>query len=143
MSHALTRLRELFSDPLLVRVGRQMALTSRAEAITPQVTAIVHDLAGLFGETAPAFDPGDERSRLPDRRHRVRGARPHAAAQRGARAGRTEARAPPVLALDGRAVDALRSGEIDLAIGVFPQECPPPTCAARPLLDDRFAGSRA
>ncbi|WP_437740492.1 LysR family transcriptional regulator [Sorangium sp. So ce302] len=139
MSHALTRLRELFSDPLLIRVGRQMALTSRAEAMTPQVAAIVHDLAGLFGETTPAFDPATS-----DRTFRIAATeyvelvllpRLNAAlAQGGPRL------ALHLLPLDGRAVDALRSGEIDLAIGVFPQESLPSDLRRAPLFDDRFAG---
>ncbi|WP_437731349.1 LysR family transcriptional regulator [Sorangium sp. So ce1335] len=139
MSHALTRLRELFSDPLLVRVGRQMALTSRAEAMTPQVAAIMHDLAGLFGGTAPAFDPATS-----DRAFRIATTEyveilllPQlnaALAQGGPRL------ALHLLPLDGRAVEALRSGEIDLAIGVFPPDSLPSDLRRAPLFDDRFAG---
>ncbi|WP_437586849.1 LysR family transcriptional regulator [Sorangium sp. So ce1000] len=139
MSHALTRLRELFSDPLLIRVGRQMALTSRAEAMTPQVAAIVHDLAGLFGETTPAFDP-----KTTDRTFRIAATeyvelvllpRLNAALAEGG-----PSLALQLLPLDVRAVDALRSGEIDLAIGVFPQESLPSDLRRAPLFDDRFAG---
>lgn len=139
MSHALTRLRELFSDPLLVRVGRQMALTSRAEAMTPQVAAIMHDLAGLFGGAAPTFDPATS-----DRAFRIAATEyvellllPQlnaALAQGGPRL------ALHLLPLDGRAVDALRSGEIDLAIGAFPPDGLPSDLRRAPLFDDRFAG---
>ncbi|MGK4000741.1 LysR family transcriptional regulator [Sorangium sp. So ce1024] len=139
MSHALTRLRELFSDPLLIRVGRQMALTSRAEAMIPQVAAIVHDLAGLFGGAAPTFDPATS-----DRAFRIAATEyvellllPQlnaALAQGGPRL------ALHLLPLDGRAVDALRSGEIDLAIGAFPPDSLPSDLRRTPLFDDRFAG---
>ena len=39
MSHALGRLRQRLSDPLLVRAGRQMVLSPRAESLRPQVAA--------------------------------------------------------------------------------------------------------
>ncbi len=37
MSHALARIRARLGDPLLVRAGRGMVLTPRAEALKPQV----------------------------------------------------------------------------------------------------------
>ena len=41
MSHALARIREHLGDPLLVRAGRGMVLTPRAEALKPRVHSIV------------------------------------------------------------------------------------------------------
>lgn len=41
MSRALARLRRAFDDPLLVRVGREMQLTPRADALAPQVREIL------------------------------------------------------------------------------------------------------
>jgi DNA-binding transcriptional LysR family regulator len=41
MSHALARIRERLGDPLLVRSGRGMVLTPRAEAIKAQVREVV------------------------------------------------------------------------------------------------------
>lgn len=55
MSHALKRLRQMFHDPLLVRVGARMQLTSRGEALrfpVEDTLARIRDL--LAGE---AFDP--------------------------------------------------------------------------------------
>jgi DNA-binding transcriptional LysR family regulator len=55
MSHALKRLRQMFRDPLLVRVGARMQLTTRAESLRLPVEdalARVRDL--LAGER---FDP--------------------------------------------------------------------------------------
>ncbi|WP_437950784.1 LysR family transcriptional regulator [Sorangium sp. So ce296] len=139
MSHALTRLRELFSDPLLVRVGRQMALTSRAEAMTPQVAAIMHDLASLFGGTRPPFEPREsertfriattayvELLLLPQLNEVLAESGPRLALH--------------LLPLDARAADALRNGEIDLAIGAFPEGALPPDVRRAALFDDRFAG---
>ncbi|WP_434042332.1 LysR family transcriptional regulator [Sorangium cellulosum] len=139
MSHALTRLRELFSDPLLIRVGRQMALTSRAEAMTPQVAAIMLDLAGLFGGTTPAFDPAtsDRAFRIATTEYVELLLLPQlnaALAQGGPRL------AVHLLPLDARAVDALRHGEIDLAIGVLPPDGLPSDLRRAALFEDRFAG---
>ncbi|MGD9998564.1 MAG: LysR substrate-binding domain-containing protein [Ilumatobacteraceae bacterium] len=40
-SRALARLRELFADPLLIRVGHDMQLTPKAEILAPQVREVV------------------------------------------------------------------------------------------------------
>lgn len=47
MSHALGRLRELFGDPLLVRAGRGMVLTPRAEALRDPLSRVLADVARL------------------------------------------------------------------------------------------------
>jgi DNA-binding transcriptional LysR family regulator len=54
-SHALARLRELFGDPLLVRVGSRMELTPRAHALCGPVTRTLEQIRGLF--STEAFDP--------------------------------------------------------------------------------------
>ena len=56
MSHALARLRETLGDPLLVRVGRAMTLTPRAEALAPRARAVVEELEALLAPL-PSFDP--------------------------------------------------------------------------------------
>jgi DNA-binding transcriptional LysR family regulator len=43
MSHALARIRERLGDPLLVRSGRGMVLTPRAEALKPRVHTVVNE----------------------------------------------------------------------------------------------------
>ncbi len=56
VSYALARLREALSDPLLVRAGRGMVPTPRAEALRPGVEALLLDLRRIL--TAGArFDP--------------------------------------------------------------------------------------
>ncbi|MEM1415851.1 MAG: LysR family transcriptional regulator, partial [Myxococcota bacterium] len=42
-SHALGRLRELLGDPLLVRAGRQLVPTPRAEALRPALERFVRE----------------------------------------------------------------------------------------------------
>ncbi len=55
MSHALSRLREHFEDPILVRSGRSMTPSSRARSLLEQVRIAVHHLDLLL---APAeLDP--------------------------------------------------------------------------------------
>jgi DNA-binding transcriptional LysR family regulator len=55
-SHALSRLRELYRDPLLVRSGSKFSLTPRALALLPAVTRNLSELhATITGE--PAFEP--------------------------------------------------------------------------------------
>ncbi len=43
MSHALARIRERLGDPILVRSGRGMLLTPRAEALKPRVHGVVNE----------------------------------------------------------------------------------------------------
>jgi DNA-binding transcriptional LysR family regulator len=43
MSHALSRIRERLGDPILVRAGRGMVLTPRAEALKARVRSVVSD----------------------------------------------------------------------------------------------------
>lgn len=55
MSGALARLREVLGDPLLVRVGRSMRLTPRAERMRKQLDQICGDVERLF--QPESFDP--------------------------------------------------------------------------------------
>ena len=56
LSHALARLRLHFGDPLLVRVGRQMQLTPRAERLAAPVREVVLGMQRVFAPDE-AFDP--------------------------------------------------------------------------------------
>lgn len=56
MSRALGRLREHFGDPLLVRAGRGMVLTPRAEALGPPLRQALLGLEAVVAEQ-PDFDP--------------------------------------------------------------------------------------
>jgi DNA-binding transcriptional LysR family regulator len=59
-SHALARLRDLYRDPLLVRSGRELELTPRAQRLLPTLERGLSDLkAALAGE--PGFDPATAR----------------------------------------------------------------------------------
>ncbi|MCA9658877.1 MAG: LysR family transcriptional regulator [Myxococcales bacterium] len=56
MSHNLRRLRELFGDPLLVRNGRKMERTPRAEALRAPTQRILAEIQRLVA-AEDAFDP--------------------------------------------------------------------------------------
>ena len=59
-SHALSRLRELYGDELLVRQGRALVLTPRAQVLLPQLERGLTELAStISGE--PAWDPATAR----------------------------------------------------------------------------------
>lgn len=59
-SHALSRLRELLGDPLLVRAGRAMVLTERAADLRPRVAAALEQVQGVFRSEAE-LDPAQLR----------------------------------------------------------------------------------
>jgi DNA-binding transcriptional LysR family regulator len=50
LSNALARLRAIFGDPLLVRTGRAMALTTRGEALIQPVRAALTQIRSVMGE---------------------------------------------------------------------------------------------
>lgn len=56
MSHALSRLRELFEDPLLVRTPRGMLPTARAEELTGPIRRALEEIERALRER-PSFDP--------------------------------------------------------------------------------------
>jgi len=55
-SHALARIRERLDDPILVRAGRKMLLTPRAEQLRPQVRSLVEEATRVLSATVP-FSP--------------------------------------------------------------------------------------
>src|SRR3954471_1472467 len=56
MSHSLAELRDLLGDPLLVRSGRAMVLTPRAEALRGPLHKLLVDTERLLG-SGTTFDP--------------------------------------------------------------------------------------
>ena len=65
MSHALSRLRDLLGDPLLVRTPNGMRPTPRAEAMTAPLERALEDIGRLIASPAP-FEP-----RLSTRKFRI------------------------------------------------------------------------
>ncbi len=63
MSGALARLREYFSDPLLVPVGRSLMLTPLAEGLADPVSRILHQIQETVS-TRAEFDPAQSDRRF-------------------------------------------------------------------------------
>jgi DNA-binding transcriptional LysR family regulator len=134
MSHALARLRAALGDPLLVRAGRGMALTPRAEAIKDDVHGVVLGASRLL-VPAPAVEPAAlSRSfvvHASDYVLRLLGAGVDAAL--GAALPRATLRFLPNSPDDPA---MLREGGSDLAVGIY--GALPDEMRSRPLLTDRF-----
>jgi len=60
MSHALARIRERLSNPILVRAGRGMVLTPRAEALKPRIHTLVNEAQQALEAERP-FVPSELR----------------------------------------------------------------------------------
>lgn len=118
LSHALGRLREAFGDPILVRQGRAMEATPVALAALPEVRAILAQVGRLLSHGG-RFDPATS-----ERSVHI-GASDHAAVTVLARVLpriRLEAPSLRLRVLHAGRSDApalLRSGQLDLALGVF------------------------
>ncbi|MEO0322251.1 MAG: LysR family transcriptional regulator [Myxococcota bacterium] len=121
-SHALGRLRDTLGDPLLVRAGRSMVRTARAEALRPALRDTLARIEGLLAP-AEAVDPATLTRtftlHVTDHVLLVLGARLEE---------RLGADAPHVSLAFGvvrtESPEALRAGRLDAAIGVFPRSFP-------------------
>lgn len=134
MSHALARIREQLGDPLLVRAGRGMTLTPRAEALRAPVRSLVADAERVLTPERPLVPAELDRAFVvlaTDYVLHVLGARLDALL--AAEAPRVVLRFVPNAADDP---DALREGAADLAVGIYGEL--PPELRTRQLLTDRF-----
>jgi DNA-binding transcriptional LysR family regulator len=120
VSHALTRLRSLWSDPLFVRADNAMVPTARALALAPVVADAVSNLEALVANRGK-FDP------LRDERRFVLGMSDYAASLYLPRlmthcAG-TSGRLSLMIKHASRSIgfDMLRNGDAELIIGNFPE----------------------
>ncbi len=131
-SHALARLRALFDDPLLVRSGRTLALTPRAESLLPRVERGLGELSGaLRGEAE--FDP-----KTAKRRFVVGMADYDQTVLLPALLSRLEREAPGVdleIVNSATPAEQIEDGRVDLAL--LPMALP--NLSSQPLLKERFA----
>ncbi|MGE5183914.1 MAG: LysR family transcriptional regulator [Acidobacteriota bacterium] len=133
MSRALGRLRDVFGDPLFVRTPRGMLPTPRADALAPEIEAVVAAAAALVRPAS--FEP----ARL--ERTFVIATTDMFEADLVPGLVEALASAAPGVSLttrpiDERADEALASGRLDLVIGVR-QNVPPDAMAAQ-LSEDGF-----
>ena len=134
MSHTLSRLRDLLGDELLVRAGRQMVPTPRAEELAVPIKELLAQATAVLSAAAE-FDPKQLR-----RRFRIV-CTDHVAAVLFSPAERTlQPEAPGVdlvlVPLTRDTMADLRRGSVDAAIGVFPEA--PGEIRMRRLFSDRF-----
>lgn len=135
MSHTLARLRGQFGDPLLVRAGRALALTARAEAMAPRLRAAVRDLQDAVA-TVPTFDAATT-----TRTFRLATTDLVELAVLPALLNRLESEAPGVdLWLRGPAdaETALQRDDLDLSIQLLTSDTPAAGLRTRALFHERF-----
>jgi len=135
VSHALARLREVFDDPLFVRAGQRLVPTSRATQLAPTVHIIVSGLEGLLYRE-DAFDPQAhqrsfalacsdlfELTALPGLRTELADLAPGITLTRNT---------PP----GGGSIEALRRGQVDIAVIENPEAAPANDISAETLYQD-------
>jgi DNA-binding transcriptional LysR family regulator len=135
MSHALSRLRAQMNDPVLVRTGQDWQLSERALAMRERVRELAQGALAIL-DSEPAFDP------LTTTREFTINATDHALALIGTAIGNVVASEAPRATLRFLSIGAddeepLRTGQVDVALGVFPDL--PPEFMTQTLFSERFA----
>ncbi|MCB9679588.1 MAG: LysR family transcriptional regulator [Alphaproteobacteria bacterium] len=134
MSHTLARLRALLGDDVLVRAGRGMVPTPRAEALAVPVKELLTAARAVLTD-ARGFDPASLR-----RRFRLVCTDHVSTVLLGAVEALLAREAPGVdlvvVSVGADTMEDLRRGRVDAAIGVFPDAAP--EIRTRRLFTDRF-----
>lgn len=134
VSHSLAKLRTRFDDELLVRAGRGMVLTPRAESLKPQVRDAVATAEQVFA-SPEAFDLASYRNAF------TVSVTDYVTSLLGKRLDASVRAEAPLIDLrfvlnthdDG---ELLRSGQTDLAIGIYGQLGP--ELKMKPVLTERL-----
>jgi len=118
-SHALARARDLFKDPLLVRIRGRLELTARARSLAPKLRLLIGELGAML-DGEKAFDPATIESVTIGATDFVGFVLlPHLLRIFEERAPRLSVRVRSVEGPD--ALDPVVSGVLDVAVGAFPQ----------------------
>jgi DNA-binding transcriptional LysR family regulator len=118
-SHALNRARELFRDPLLVRVKGGLELTARARIVAPKIHRLLRELGAVL-DVHKEFDPAAiECVTIGATDYAGFVLLPHVFATLQEIAPQMSVRIRTVEGPD--ALEPLSSGVLDLAVGAFPQ----------------------
>lgn len=133
-SRALSRLRDTFDDPLLVRTPEGYVTTPRADDIGKQLGQALDILGRTLAP--PVFDPAHEADvfkicsldygevmLIPTLVRQLRNAAPNIQLE--------------TLSRSHYSVKEVQSGEADVSIGLMPQR-PPENCVAEQLFEDRY-----
>ncbi|WP_341677333.1 LysR family transcriptional regulator [Niveibacterium sp. SC-1] len=118
-SSALERCRHLFADPLLERVGRRMRLTPRAQALRAPLKEILAQVDGLVDRSPRALGQLSQVVRIAMADVPAAMVLPALHARLVESAPGVDLVVPPWYGSDAELAQ-LRSGEIDLALSVFP-----------------------
>jgi DNA-binding transcriptional LysR family regulator len=136
MSRTLTRIRHVFKDPILVRAGRGLVRSPRAEQLRPQVRALIEQSQALL-------QPERLQTAQLERTFRIRATEAIPATFAAALLAKVHESAPRVrltFVPEGEEhVDHLRDGRIDLDIGVADSEGP--EIKAQALFRERMIGA--
>jgi len=133
-SHALNRARELFRDPLLVRVRGGLELTARARIVAPKIHRLLRELGAVL-DVHREFDPAAiECVTLGATDYVGFVLLPHVFAILRRVAPQLSVRVRSVEGPD--ALEPLASGILDLAVGAFPQV--PAGLRTEDLFQDEF-----
>ena len=135
VSHALARLRDIFRDPLFLRRPHGLEPTARAVSLAPRVEALI-ELMGASLRPAPGFDPAAS-----SRRFHIVATEYAAESLATSLTGPMRAAAPRAafilqFARAYVALDALRRGQVDLALGRF--DSLPPDFVGEALFEDDY-----
>ena len=133
MSRALGRLRALFDDPLLVRIGGSTLLTARATALAGPVRKLLSATAALIAPAAFTPDTWEATALIAATDHQAVTLLPPLAARLRRDAPRLDLE---LRALVAAQMEPLRRG--DLHLGFTLHEPLPDGFASRPLYRDRF-----
>ncbi len=119
LSHSLARLRDLFRDPLFVRVARGMEPTAEAQRLAPMIDAALHSITAAL-QPADRFDPqtATQAIQISLLDYEAALLLPRLSARLAAEAPGLDLRTRHVRGPDALAL--LDAGDIDLAIGVYP-----------------------
>ena len=133
-SHALNRARELFGDPLLVRMRGALQLTPRARGLAPRIRHALAALASTI-ETQGSFRPADVESVTIGATDYVGFVLlPHVIKALQREAPNTSVR---VRTIEGRdALEPVAAGLVDIALGTFPHV--PAGLRTEALFDEQF-----
>lgn len=138
MSRTLARLRAATGDPLLVRAGRDMVPTPRAEELRQQVGALTQSVRDVLRPSGDGFDPGGL-----ERTFAVRANEGFVEAFAARLLSALTVAAPRVrlhfTPKPDKEVSPLREGLIDLDIGVLGGQAGPEV-RVQALFRDRFLG---
>jgi LysR family transcriptional regulator, mexEF-oprN operon transcriptional activator len=134
ISHALARLRDVFGEPLFVRRSHGLEPTQRALELAPRIDALIEAI-GQIVSIDDAFDPAMAR-----RRFRIAGPEDLASLIGGHLTNVFRRHAPNSTfstrwAILDRALQAVRRGEVDVALGIF-QKIPRGLIATKLFEDD-------